>query len=438
MNEKNKELIIVGNGIDLSAGLKSSYGDFFNNRIEVTRLLSSLNKKLTYDEGKIDWHRDLEEDETLKILKHAIYFYNLSFWDLPEISERYVNLNWEGIENDIKNTLLKYFDKNGSLYKEVPCFFREIKNNKEEINYCSKSLLLLYLIEEIKRPENISNIKTYKLDDDKYVRNLISQFMYNQLIDFENTFKEYLSIQANNADYIENSKLLYNELVSKNRASVVLSFNYTNPLGIGITDDTNSREKYNIDNYYHVHGSLNGEIIFGIDDNYIERDTSIREKNNNYTEKDTSIPKKNNNNTEKDTSIREKNDNYIEKDTNITEINKFTKTYRIMREDNDLNIDIYDGIDVIKFYGHSLSKADNSYFQSIFDYCDIYNNMITLEFYYSNYGDEDREGETKDLVYDLIERYGNTLDNKNKGKNLLHKMNIEGRIKVRELKTSIK
>lgn len=398
MNEKNKELIIVGNGIDLSAGLKSSYGDFFNNRIEVTRLLSSLNKKLTYNKGKIDWHRELEEDETLKILKHAIYFYNLSFWDLPEISERYVDPNWEGIENDIKNILLEYFDKSKLWYKEISRVFRWLKSNKEEIKIydCMKSLLLLYLIEEIKRPENISNIKTYKLDDDKYVRNLISQFMYNQLIDFENTFKEYLSIQANNADYIENSKLLYNELVSKNRASVVLSFNYTNPLGIGITDDTNSREKYNIDNYYHVHGSLNGEIIFGIDDNYIE------------------------------------------KDTNVTEINKFTKTYRIMREDNDLNIDIYDGIDVIKFYGHSLSKADNSYFQSIFDYCDIYNNMITLEFYYSNYGDEDREGETKDLVYDLIERYGNTLDNKNKGKNLLHKMNIEGRIKVRELKTPIK
>ena len=37
-------------------------------------------------------------------------------------------------------------------------------------------------------------------------------------------------------------------------------------------------------------------------------------------------------------------------------------------------------------------------------------------------------------VYELINTYGNTFDNKDHGKNLLHKMLLEGRISFREIK----
>lgn len=49
-------------------------------------------------------------------------------------------------------------------------------------------------------------------------------------------------------------------------------------------------------------------------------------------------------------------------------------------------------------FGHSLSIFEFLYFQSIFDYYSIY-----------------------DSVYNLFENYGERLDNKDRGKNLLHK-----------------
>lgn len=416
-----KELIIVGNGIDIKAGLSSKYEDYFRTRkipvdlndILIKTLKEYLNEnsnegnkdtKIIIPNLLKDFNKNVNDRSGALYNIHTMIgnlrnIYSFNFWEMSSITKRNFFESWQGIEDNIKSTLVNlfYLKADPKSKKEINHFICNIWSNIKKsidegipmsIEICDDKLdtfmpyfvLLLFYLKENKG----TSIPT------------LDEALMNELNKLERNFKEYLSIHANNTDYIKKSNLIYNELASKNRVSVVLSFNYTNPLGIGITDDTNSRDKCNIDNYYHVHGSLNGEIIFGIDDNYIENDT------------------------------------------NVPEINKFTKTYRIMKEDNDLNIDIYDGIDVIKFYGHSLSKADNSYFQSIFDYCDIYNNMITLEFYYSNYGGENREGETKDLVYDLIERYGDTLDNKNKGKNLLHKMNIEGRIKVRELKTPIK
>ena len=55
----------------------------------------------------------------------------------------------------------------------------------------------------------------------------------------------------------------------------------------------------------------------------------------------------------------------------------FSKTYRkMMLEESPLAIlpGANDNPFAIKFYGHSLSEADYSYFQSIFDYCNLYGN----------------------------------------------------------------
>lgn len=82
----------------------------------------------------------------------------------------------------------------------------------------------------------------------------------------------------------------------------------------------------------------------------------------------------------------------------------------------------------IKFYGHSLSEADYSYFQSIFDYYDLYENTnVSLTFYYS-------EGyEQNDAIYGLISEYGKTLTNKEQGKNLIHKLLLENRLKIEKI-----
>ena len=100
-------------------------------------------------------------------------------------------------------------------------------------------------------------------------------------------------------------------------------------------------------------------------------------------------------------------------------------------------------VDKIIFFGHSLAKADYSYFQSIFDFYNLYGDTLLsdsaftkpfmLQFYFTIF-DISRETEiSRDAaasVYKLITAYGDTIDNKDRGKNLLHKLLLEGRIKI--------
>ena len=94
--------------------------------------------------------------------------------------------------------------------------------------------------------------------------------------------------------------------------------------------------------------------------------------------------------------------------------------------------------DVIKFYGHSLGKADYSYFQSIFDGVDLYESKTALVFYYPY--DDSKDGEKNNnewrerlanSINDLLVAYGATMDNADHGKNLMHKLLLEGRLIIR-------
>lgn len=116
----------------------------------------------------------------------------------------------------------------------------------------------------------------------------------------------------------------------------------------------------------------------------------------------------------------------------------FTKTYRklILNHDSKRHEnEIFENfIQKIVFYGHSLGEQDYSYFQSIFDHCNIYESNIILEFLYSNYDGTKKEvSRTIERVYALINEYGSTIDNKDHGRNLLHKMLLEGRLLINEI-----
>jgi len=180
-----------------------------------------------------------------------------------------------------------------------------------------------------------------------------------------------------------------NKLTNDEKVNI-LSFNYTNPFIEFKNDSMNM-----IKSIINVHGSCNEDnIIFGID----------------YTNE---LP---------------------------TNAHIFTKTYRKMFQSKPTKIlDL--SIETIKFYGHSLGVADYSYFQSIFDYCYIYDYMeangttVNLQFYFSVYDESKREEITRnvtDSVYKLITTYGENFDSvaKAKGKKLLHKLLLEGRIHI--------
>lgn len=175
--------------------------------------------------------------------------------------------------------------------------------------------------------------------------------------------------------------------------SSVLNFNYTSPfkpeeLGLGIVDDRN------------VHGFLGRtETIFGIDGKDVAED-------------DPALP--------------------------------FTKTYRLMSLEpyESETVKLCDSdTSYIKIFGHSLSRADYSYFQSIFDTVNLYGGNTKLVFMYKNYRNkQDRSVDEQAIREELYSRishllieYGNTLDNKDHGKNLMHKLLLEQRLLIKRL-----
>jgi len=229
-----------------------------------------------------------------------------------------------------------------------------------------------------------------------------SYWFLDELIKFENQFSEYLQseIEGNNK-YLSNIISLLRLLTGSKKVNIV-SFNYTNPFKVDPTE--------NLALYYimqsmvgtvtNVHGTYeDGNIIFGVD----------------ATED-------------------------LSQETHI-----FTKTHRKMMQENSDRA-LIEHVDKVIFYGHSLGEADYSYFQSIFDSYNLYGdslihrtgsiNPVTLQFYFTIY---DKSSETKIKreatagVYKLITAYGDTIDNKDKGKNLLHKLLLEGRIQIKFL-----
>lgn len=108
---------------------------------------------------------------------------------------------------------------------------------------------------------------------------------------------------------------------------------------------------------------------------------------------------------------------------------------------DEFPLDLNRKIGAVKFYGHSLNSADYAYFQSIFDKVDLYGSNVELYFYYGDFEKDNSENQSKfmDRIYKLIGTYGqNTFKNTSeiKGKNLLHKLLLEGRIKTRYVSTT--
>ena len=225
----------------------------------------------------------------------------------------------------------------------------------------------------------------------------------------EKEFSAYLAqAEKDQPDYRENARRLMCELILKSCPSEkdydieesVLSFNYTHPI-----ESLHSEEHKT--SYINIHGRLGGEIVFGIDGTGRMNDPTVT---------------------------------------------PFTKTYRL------LSLDVSDtrslvhaasphrrpkdsGTALIKFYGHSLGSADYSYFQAIFDSVHLYEGQTQLIFFYRRHDDKTSEEvrvETMSQVIKLLDAYGRTLDNKDHGKNLIHKLLIEGRLAVKELPDTVR
>ena len=403
-----QDLLILGNGFDLSCNLKSSYADFFKDR---------------WSSDVIDYLRDLESefylickneqtksDEYFDAYEEAGEYYallanipnNMNVWDLiiffgrdssPEL--------WSDVEYRILAFLINDFSTQISLPN-----FEEMK---EKIN---RGNMINLIVDEKKRSSAfLSKLVLFaagklKLDDPTKSELVL----VNELKKFEVAFKDYMNKKLFHeqhiySEYLENADRLLDKIVKydpeENKKTNIISFNYTFPFlqseqTINLEKTSKVQRRFEINN---IHGKLvDSNIIFGIDQD----------------------------------KINARSFNYL-----------FTKTYRRLVQnmtairDNQLTLPNPQNIERIIFFGHSLNSADYSYFQSIFDYYDIYSSSVTLVFYYSIY-DKERELQIQQehiiAVSDLIKHYGETMDNEAHGENLLHKLMLENRISITEIK----
>lgn len=408
-NSNWHQLLILGNGFDLECGLHSSFSDFELIRKIKINLLDAM-----YYNNVEEWIDNLIDS-------------GITLWDIILVQTK--NSLWSDIESSIKDCVLdvsKYSVSNLTDFMISNIGKKQIRSN---YNFIQKWTAVIpdfrakvrtgYARQFLSTIDELILFYFVKLLDNMSIavvdNRVISRVMLDQLHIIEKEFAKYLKQQINYAYYCDSCRLIkeiwwYGQ-PSKSEYKVnssLINFNYTDPLN-GIDD------KYSMfnDGVINIHGSLeDDQIIFGIDGMGCMSDENV-------------MP--------------------------------FTKTYRLMIWNRVIKTNLFYGpvkgdkqmvTKVIKFYGHSLSPADYSYFQSIFDDVDLYAGDTELIFFYRAHGNSNGEhgdggGQQCDSrearndmvqkVVRLINSYGSTLDNVDHGENMLHKLLLEGRLKVVEL-----
>jgi len=368
-----EELYILGNGFDLYLGLKTRYSDYFKNRKISEEFFEKIKSIFKNSIGSYNYdargkvYAVFDYDETL--LKMQI----IQLYKDIEKNLFYLYLIFlkkcDLNWNEVESNILPFIRDTSKIFKLK---METILGNIEK-NEMYKYLLIAKVI--IKDRKNLSFL----------------DFMMEQLNLFEKDFGNYIgSLEIKE----ENKNRLINIFRTTCRKKII-NFNYSIFLqdlidrykDIAFSEIEIARRIKSIESIVNIHGDFKNPI-FGIDSHNSEE-----------------------------------------------QFQNFTKTSRILNNDTIENFELPkpEKLGTINFFGHSLSKADYSYFQSLFDYYDIYSSNIKLNFMYSEYDKNDltrAKRETHNNVVKLMKNYGEKLENKDNGKNLLHKLLIENRIKL--------
>ena len=387
---KNKNLYIIGNGFDLYLKLKTSYDDFFETKLESNNNEYSVMRKNIWQDIEKKAKGLFDGAELSKVINRTKLpeLQNNSIFLLYLLLEKDNEIEyWNDVEKKIfpcAKELEKLSELNDeSFLKEFQYFTNEYIEDFKQNEEIIRKIILRKCIQQKKYHEDYN----YLVELNKFEKefgNYISQINYYLFDIGMGTFKD-KNIECKVRKIFE---------VDNNITNIVINFNYTNYL-----------EKMDyISEMINIHGTFENPI-FGIDNTEIGNDREFY---------------------------------YLTKTSRVLFNNTIKKEFKLPN-----NIEI----SKICFFGHSLARADYSYFQSIFDYYDIYNSEVKLEFKYYNYIKDDKKltdkekKERKDevksnmhkSVIELMNDYGNTASNKSRGQNLLHKLILENRIKIVEV-----
>jgi len=387
---KNKNLYIIGNGFDLYLKLKTSYDDFFETKLESNNNEYSVMRKNIWQDIEKKAKGLFDGAELSKVINRTKLpeLQNNSIFLLYLLLEKDNEIEyWNDVEKKIfpcAKELEKLSELNDeSFLKEFQYFTNEYIEDFKQNEEIIRKIILRKCIQQKKYHEDYN----YLVELNKFEKefgNYIAQ-INNDLFDIGmGTFKD-KNIECKVRKIFE---------VDNNITNIVINFNYTTYL----------KEMDYISEMTNVHGTFENPI-FGIDNTEIGNDRKFY---------------------------------YLTKTSRVLFNNTIKEEFKLPNKIE---------ISKICFFGHSLARADYSYFQSIFDYYDIYNSEVKLEFKYYNYikddekltneEKEERKDEVKSnmhkSVIELMNDYGNTASNKSRGQNLLHKLILENRIKIVEV-----
>lgn len=368
-----EELYILGNGFDLYLGLKTRYSDYFKNRKISEEFFEKIKSIFKNSIGSYNY------DARTKV-------YTVFDYDETLLNMQIVQL-YKDIEKNLFYLYLMFLKKCDLNWNEVESNILPFIRDTSKI-FKLKMETILGNIEKNEMYKYLLIAKVI-IKDRKNLNFL--DFIMEQLNLFEKDFGNYIgSLELKG----ESKNRLINIFRTTCRKKII-NFNYSIFLqdlidrykDIAFSEIEIARRIKPIESIVNIHGDFKNPI-FGIDSLNSEE-----------------------------------------------QFQNFTKTSRILNNDTVGNFELPkpQKLGTINFFGHSLSEADYSYFQSLFDYYDIYSSNIKLNFMYSEYDKNDltrAKRETHNNVVKLMNNYGEKLENKDKGKNLLHKLLIENRIKL--------
>ena len=443
-----EQLLIIGNGFDLACHLETRYNDFFKWRFEqLFGNTSKLDIKNKIRDLTKNFDRELYnpksknvklENNLAECFGSQIDLSTITVWDYIFLfgddffEETNGDVQWQDIEKMIYNVMTVALDNN----------FDNNFDKEHLINHISSLNLNLTFKEENKNNIKIQFYKYIKYFFIKRLGEPRKDTAYNALLSlnkFENIFSQFiLEEERDKADYKKNAKKLLMKLyISANNdfkdntsnspdICSVLSFNYTLRAIDNLKIFVSGREGHEFGipcPWINIHGIVANENDI---DKYIRNDkTHISPLN----KPENGIP----------TPIFGIDNHDILKDNKENDLRMiFTKSFRTI--DSYVN-NIWRGrfilkrqIDVITIYGHSLGKADYSYFETIFDNSNLYDSRTCLQVYY--YAEKNRPEKNllekrriESALINLLTDYGKTLSNGH-GENIVNKMVLENRIEV--------
>lgn len=405
-----KNLLILGNGFDLRCGIESNYKSFICSELE-----NMCSEEELGDRRDVFEFFEVHLNELLRVFRPSDEkirnekIYLLNTWYLIFIYKKLLgDYSWSYIENqmllelrgekDIKNRIvdtllevLKTRDYDDTVCN-TPYFIKILARilvlKNDELKMQSERVYEQYMY-ILCQEENYDEKHKLKIMSDD-LKSSIATILLADLMEIEKRFGKYIYEQQN-ASYQEKAQRLISDIFQdieseENREFNVLSFNYTRPWING--NIANCLNKINIHGYSEANG---GKVIFGIDDLGIRAD---------------------------------------EIEFRFTKVARIARLYAatsadICRLDDVMGV----CIERVYLYGHSLSKADYSYFRVLFDkYIDT---NVKFIFCYSVYDGTDEETERNRTISGITLIFGLYLEDRPECKGTYQRLLLNKRIEVK-------